>query len=196
VRKHQLIESHVRLYSIEHSARSSGVEFQTRPMRLQHPDDDLGGMLLLMLPQLIVHRVDPWSPLWPQGRRKPTQSAASGFAFPDIFQRTADVENGSRDGCKPNEEGAKWTPPTLSQVADRLQTGQLEVICLVEGIEPTTSMTVQARQSYTCDDVVFNAAFQRCVARAQDGICEFNFDAFHELMELPNDCGLVVQGMA
>mmetsp|Transcript_80840 Transcript_80840/g.210610 ORF Transcript_80840/g.210610 Transcript_80840/m.210610 type:complete len:479 (-) Transcript_80840:90-1526(-) len=203
VRKHQLIEAHVRLYCIQHSEAERGVMFQTRAMRLQHPDDELGGMMLLALPQLIVHRVDPWSPLWPGPPRARGSSPATGFRFPDVLQRQADVENGNRDGrplaslSAAAEAAEAPTPmPTLAEVADRFQKGQLEVLCVVEGIEPTTSGTMQARQSYTCDDVVFNAAFQRCVRRAEDGMCEFNFDAFHELVELNGDGNVVVQGMA
>ncbi len=33
-------------------------------MRLQAPDDELGGMLLLTTPFLVVHRIDEWSPLY------------------------------------------------------------------------------------------------------------------------------------
>merc|ERR1711879_336941 len=65
-RKHQLCEAHVRLYSIRHEDMEGvgvgRVCFQTRSMRLQHPDDELGGMLLPALPQLVVHRIDAWSP--------------------------------------------------------------------------------------------------------------------------------------
>ncbi len=34
-------------------------------MRLQRPDDELGGMLLLNLPNIVVHTLDNWSPLVP-----------------------------------------------------------------------------------------------------------------------------------
>ena len=33
---------------------------QTCSMRLNHPNDALGGMLLLMTPQVIVHELDMW----------------------------------------------------------------------------------------------------------------------------------------
>merc|ERR1719424_1926177 len=52
-RKHQLCEAHVRLYSLQHVETSEGVNFQTRAMRLSHPNDELGGMLLLALPQVV-----------------------------------------------------------------------------------------------------------------------------------------------
>lgn len=40
-------------------------QFQTCAMRLNHPNDELGGMLLLCLPQLVVHEIDAHSPLMP-----------------------------------------------------------------------------------------------------------------------------------
>jgi len=39
--------------------------YQPFAMRLQHPDDELGGMLLLNLPNIVVHTMDNWSPLVP-----------------------------------------------------------------------------------------------------------------------------------
>ncbi|CAM9659452.1 unnamed protein product, partial [Ectocarpus fasciculatus] len=48
------------------------VFFQSHSMRLQHPDDELGGNLLLVLPQAstatVVHRIDAWSPMMPPPR--------------------------------------------------------------------------------------------------------------------------------
>ena len=34
-------------------------------MRLNHPNDENGGMLFLALPTICTHRIDPWSPLCP-----------------------------------------------------------------------------------------------------------------------------------
>ncbi|CAM9709886.1 unnamed protein product [Scytosiphon promiscuus] len=44
------------------------VFFQSHAMRLQHPDDELGANLLLVLPQTVVHRIDAWSPMMPPPR--------------------------------------------------------------------------------------------------------------------------------
>ena len=82
LRKHQLLEVRVRCYALRHerlapttsnpkakpngggggdgSALDHGAErqqqvcFQCHHMRLQHPDDELGGNLLLVLPQVCV----------------------------------------------------------------------------------------------------------------------------------------------
>jgi hypothetical protein len=80
LRKHQLVEAHVRLYLVKrendsHASKgksrtnesSQGTEsfIQTCSMRLNHPNDELGSMLLLMMPQVVVHELDSSSPLMP-----------------------------------------------------------------------------------------------------------------------------------
>ena len=55
---------------------------------------------------------------------------------------------------------------------------KVEIICAVEGIEPITSGTFQALQSYTLDDIVFNGSFKNCI-RLQDDNFVVDLDAFH-----------------
>lgn len=93
MRKHQLVEAHVRMYAIRHDLGFLGhpkepFYFQSYPMRIQHPDDTLGGMLLLALPSVVIHRIDPWSPLrnhvqanFCAMHHKPSQS----YAFPGRY---------------------------------------------------------------------------------------------------------------
>jgi hypothetical protein len=77
-RRQQLIEAHVRCYCIRadtlspneigafSGSRLTPQQYVTAyPMRLQQPDDEMGGMVLMALPSLIVHRLDAWSPLSP-----------------------------------------------------------------------------------------------------------------------------------
>jgi hypothetical protein len=69
LRKHQLVEAHVRLYAVRKEVDQSGFHprpfLQTSAMRLNHPNDELGSMLLLMVPQVVVHELDLGSPLMP-----------------------------------------------------------------------------------------------------------------------------------
>ena len=104
LRKHQLVEAQVRLYTIRRDIAAPTEEecdaqgtmgeskeeekktnsnatfqgggstgfpagavthFQTCKMRLSFPNDALGGLLIMCLPQVIVHEVDVWSPLMP-----------------------------------------------------------------------------------------------------------------------------------
>merc|ERR1712061_123064 len=133
-----------------------GVNYQTCLTRLQHPDDELGGMLLPALPQLVIHRVDPWSPLWP----------------PDVTcQDLHQWEGGKRDPpFKFNGDSRNPWKYVLDEVSisEHLGSAQLEFLCLFEGIDSSTSCTVQARYSYTCDDSVGKSGLQKCVSRASD----------------------------
>ncbi len=66
-KKHPLVEAHVRCYAVRDETDAWGrhVEFQPCAMRLEKPDDEMGAMLFLSLPSLVVHRLDAWSPLVP-----------------------------------------------------------------------------------------------------------------------------------
>ena len=80
LRKHQLAEAHVRCYAIRRDRdlfSGNLTHFQTCSMRLNHPDDELGAMLLLCLPQTVVHEISPWSPLMPPARWRSDQGAHS-----------------------------------------------------------------------------------------------------------------------
>lgn len=94
--RHELIEGHIRCYCIKYEAdlhhhdrnrTQSGL--QVYPMRLNKPDDELDGMLLLTTPQTIVHRIDHSSPLSPYF--KPLNLSAT--------QNTNTAKEGKR-GCR------------------------------------------------------------------------------------------------
>eukprot|EP00940_MAST-03C_sp_MAST-3C-sp2_P002193 g2193.t1 len=99
-RKHQLVEAHVRVYAIRHERdpeTGTVAYFQQFYMRLQKPDDELGGMLLPVLPTEVVHRVDAWSPLMPPAPASSDRTPINSYRFPEILQRQADADAGSRD---------------------------------------------------------------------------------------------------
>lgn len=114
MRKHQLVEAHVRCYVIKNM--QPDFVFQSFPLRLQHPDDDLGSMLLMALPSVVVHRLDAWSPLHPSSSgsssgfssgyhssddrllaHDTTHDPSRQYVFPEPFQRAADYDCGSQD---------------------------------------------------------------------------------------------------
>lgn len=105
MRKHQLVEAHVRMYAIRHDvAYGKHYYFQSYPMRIQHPDDDLGGMLLLALPSVVVHRMDAWSPLLPPKNADCCglhHNPAHEYLFPEPVMRQADADSGDRDAAVP-----------------------------------------------------------------------------------------------
>eukprot|EP00811_Abedinium_folium_P024453 NODE_3436_length_2035_cov_31.544549.p1 GENE.NODE_3436_length_2035_cov_31.544549~~NODE_3436_length_2035_cov_31.544549.p1 ORF type:complete len:330 (-),score=60.75 NODE_3436_length_2035_cov_31.544549:160-1149(-) len=200
-RKHQLCEAHIRLYSIQH-AEVGGVHYLTSAMRLQLPDDELGAMLLPALPQLVVHRIDPWSPLWPfpttaEDRQPGVHTAANTYLYPEPLQRKCDDENGNRDPCCGMAPGASHVQQEADQfsISRHLAESEHEIICILEGTDPSSSCIVQTRHSYTCDDIVFNASFGKCVRRAAGGFCEIDFEKFHEIIPPEETSEVLVQSM-
>lgn len=189
-RKHQLVEAHVRLYAVRHDfdEDDESVEslYQSHQMRVQQPDDDTGAMLLMVLPQVIVHRIDPWSPLFPP-ECLPTKNHYPNVCpgFPDPSQRTIDMENGNRDGLAGNAP-MPYKQPTRVQIVNHLRRSELEVIVILEGIDGSTSNTMQARHSYTDEDIAWDATFENCVTKTPDGV-HINFNRFHLLKPVPED---------
>ena len=70
----------IHLKQVRHEKNGNATTyFQQFNMRLQKPDDELGGMLLLMLPSEIVHRIDAWSPLRPVLKQQQQHNAISSY---------------------------------------------------------------------------------------------------------------------
>jgi len=63
----------------------------------------------------------------------------------------------------------------------------LEIVCIVEGIEPTTSASVQARHSYTVQDIEWDRTFSPCVNLTSSGGAKIDFEKFHKLIEVNPD---------
>jgi hypothetical protein len=57
----------------------------------------------------------------------------------------------------------------------------VEIICVVEGVDPVTSGTFQALQSYTLENIAFSGAFKRCI-RVDGDRFVVDLDAFHRIM--------------
>lgn len=77
--------------------------------------------------------------------------------FPDVLQRAADYEAGSRESSDPprshtsNAGRSTASGGAVSVAQEELEAhfveSKLEVLCLVEGIDAITSATIQARHS-------------------------------------------------
>ncbi|CEG49734.1 animal inward rectifier k channel (irk-c) family protein [Plasmopara halstedii] len=190
-RKHQLVEAHVRLYAVRHEVGDDTDEpnetlFQCHQMRVQQPDDDCGAMLLMVLPQVVVHRIDQWSPLFPPDCLPRDGGDSKTCAmYPNPTQRQVDIDNGNRDGGLPGSTQL-YKEPTKMQIMNHLRKSGLEIIALLEGIDSSTSNTMQARISYTDEDIAWDATFERCVVKTSKGLC-IDFDRFHLLKPAPLD---------
>ncbi|KAF1794162.1 hypothetical protein JG687_00000734 [Phytophthora cactorum] len=217
MRKHQLVEAHVRMYAIRHDVEfGEHYYFQSYPMRIQHPDDDLGGMLLLALPSVVVHRMDAWSPLL---RPKSAETCgmhhnpARGYLFPEPLCREADAQSGDRDAsvqvnqatnpvhntCRcttgnaaMGDVHAATQPPTIEEIKQYWAESQLEVVVLLEGIDAVTSATIQVRHSYKAEDILFNHRHVNCVdVDPETGGAVIDFRRFHETKPVDPECNKV-----
>lgn len=72
--------------------------FQTCKMRTNFPDDALGGMLIMCLPQVIVHELDSSSPLMPPPLWRSCQSPSKCYRWtPGVLDADLDVECAGHD---------------------------------------------------------------------------------------------------
>ncbi|CAK0799254.1 unnamed protein product [Prorocentrum cordatum] len=165
-RKHQLARATVSCYALlwRDGGDLAECQFEQRPMRLVHPDDELGGTLLLTFPARVVHEIDAWSPLAP-----PRGDVAPGV--PQLMRRAAD-----RDDPPPG--------PARADVEAFLQSNRVEVIALVEGEEPITSCTTQARHSYVNEDLAFDCTFANAVVH-ENGTWAIQYEKLQELLPAP-----------
>jgi len=63
---------------------------------------------------------------------------------------------------------------------ENLQQG--EIIVILEGIDSTTSCTIQSRYSYSYSDIVFNARFDSMIQRYKNGKIEADFSKFDNII--------------
>ena len=132
---HPVVEAHVRVYGVLHEEQRmttrdgpkhdapQGPErafFQTRVMRLTNPNDELGGMLFMATPQVVSHRIDRWSPMFPPAARLRTSDDAhdgDAYHFPGLVFREADREVATDDNKCGDFDGPQtyMTSPSNSQ---------------------------------------------------------------------------------
>jgi len=273
---HALIEPHVRCYCVMMQG-SSGCKMV--PMRIEQPDDELGGPLLLTIPTTIVHRIDAWSPLAPQHLNpqeqhigiNPSRQSSRSFdstprsamsegaatehssgsesscssatlvdairgqehlrmaTWPGTLKRQADCETGCRDSCvcptcgaafqtawmlqrhclySARSDAASGYPPEIChrelsseeldslthqdpgrwEIKEHFSHNYLEVVVIVEGIEPSTSSSLQARYSYVIGgpgdgDVAWDMIFAECcrIPREAGRALSLDLARFHKL---------------
>lgn len=80
-----VVETHARMYMMDKNMK-------LHTMRLQDPDDEMGGTLYTSIPTEITHHVDHHSPLSPPHREMPFVNHSHG-----LVMRAADSATGSRD---------------------------------------------------------------------------------------------------
>jgi hypothetical protein len=299
MRKHQMSEAHVRMYAVRHRTLKNGkkIYFQTHSMRICHPNDELGGMLLLALPSIIVHEIDAWSPLYPFGdegqvSRNANHGPWNTYRWPEVLRRQGDADAADRSGAvciacgasfnnsaalrkhieyaklddrcsghsimtqcgicgegypsesnlllhrkaahgydpeshrddpifnkhvstqeihsnlahhiiysadhsssqssdlenniSPSEQPQEGNLYDLKREIDQfLVNERVEIICLVEANDAATSGTMQARHSYTAEDIEFDKMFSPCTMEEENtGAAVIDFRLFHQLEQV------------
>jgi len=218
-----LVEAHVRVYAVRHKLLTSSSEKIWEVLRIIRPNDELGGSLLLSLPDIVTHNIDEFSPLAP----KIMENAKIGVSLKTsgLTLRTEDALHGCRDAvaCPVCGETygsvellalhAKYTATTESgdgfdlhgkilddvealidlkkdaaahlgeRVQETIREEGIEIVCVLEGIEPIMSGTFQAVQSYTYDEIVFGGTFLPCIERndSKGGKTVANVNKFDEI---------------
>jgi potassium inwardly-rectifying channel subfamily J len=149
-KKTHLIDAHVRCFAIQHAPEPSKSQFFANPIKLEYPDESMGGMLLLALPSQVCISLSE-SPLIPK-------TDSRKITFEEIKEH--------------------WTKYNL------------ELVVLVQGVEPLTSHNTQARFSYKIDDIEWQKQFKPCVEAVhgnRDFNCRINFSKFDSLSSLKDD---------
>ncbi len=107
-------------------------------MRTTHPNDEIGALMMLMLPQWIVHRVDPWSPFWPFPKSA-AEDPTNSFEFPCSLQRTMDQEVSARNYTSKYRQ----REPTQAELLSFMRQSNIEVVVVLEGTDASTGNAVQ-----------------------------------------------------
>eukprot|EP00428_Durinskia_dybowskii_P017281 CAMPEP_0170216826 /NCGR_PEP_ID=MMETSP0116_2-20130129/8076_1 /TAXON_ID=400756 /ORGANISM="Durinskia baltica, Strain CSIRO CS-38" /LENGTH=174 /DNA_ID=CAMNT_0010467455 /DNA_START=14 /DNA_END=534 /DNA_ORIENTATION=+ len=112
---------------------------------------------------MVVHRIDYSSPLAPP---RPTPF---GLLQPP-----------------PTPSGGWSDFPSPQAVKDHLQRRPyLEVLVLLSGTEDATASSIEARHSYTLEEIFWNRNFASCVSIDSEGIHCINFARMHKTYSLP-----------
>jgi hypothetical protein len=192
LRRQHLIEVNVRCYCLKHerylrNAEQNEVEtayFLTRHLKLQYPDESLGSQILMSLPQVLVHRMDSDSPLFP-----------------------------SKDTWYDQNGRQRKTSSDSDSLEAYLRDRHAEIIVQVEGTDELTGQALQARHSYRWNDLAWDHTFipcvgpwaeaalpdatwldnRRCERRTGEPVCTVDFSRFHEIVpaEDAEDCPYV-----
>ena len=81
-----------------------------------------------------------------------------------------------------------WQSEERHMVQRYMRDRQIEIIVIVEGVDAATGGNVQARHSYTSDELEWDKSFQCCVFKdPKDGCPTIDFSLFHELLNVPPD---------
>lgn len=162
MRKQPLLDVYVRVYClirVENPFVSEGVEVRLVALDLDWPDGDYAeGRVLASLPVTVVHKVDKDSPLAPSGDNS-SSSSESG-----LEKEPGEEKKEDRFTLEGVREGLHGLP-------------FFEIIAVVCGTDENSGNTVEARFSYTLDELRWGHVFAPCVSVTQGGNLFVDFSA-------------------
>ena len=85
---------------------------------------------------------------------------------------------------EPSAHAAAMMAARMAAIKEHMINCNAEVLLLLEGVDATTSSTVQARHSYTADDICWDATFVPCARRQPSGGVRIDFDKLHAVLPL------------
>lgn len=160
-----------------------------------HSETSFEQSILMGLPHVLVHRMDSLSPMMPP---RPVWYDAGGVphspsspVVPLTTVSEARTENTSEESAsennasstlldaetgegpsalQPPSSGSGTDQPTQEEITHFLQDRQAEIIVFLEGTCEVTGMTLQARHSYTMEDIAFHQTFAPCVFPAESNV--------------------------
>eukprot|EP00425_Heterocapsa_triquetra_P041265 CAMPEP_0195080700 /NCGR_PEP_ID=MMETSP0448-20130528/22355_1 /TAXON_ID=66468 /ORGANISM="Heterocapsa triquestra, Strain CCMP 448" /LENGTH=469 /DNA_ID=CAMNT_0040113673 /DNA_START=30 /DNA_END=1436 /DNA_ORIENTATION=+ len=148
----------IQVYCVQHREdedEEGGVRVDVAALQLQEQSiESQNGVFFFGLPTTVVHTIDWHSPFAPP---QPTEPGSAASRMP----------------ASTPTEGPARPPPDA--VREHLQTRPfLEVVVLLGGIEDSSSSSVEARHSYTLDDMYWDRMFLDCVSIDEDGYHEID----------------------
>uniref|UniRef100_A0A7S3LGG8 Inward rectifier potassium channel C-terminal domain-containing protein n=1 Tax=Aplanochytrium stocchinoi TaxID=215587 RepID=A0A7S3LGG8_9STRA len=136
-------------------------------------------------------------------KRVTVHNPSKSYEFPDVLQREIDTRNGNRE-IKENESAAENPKPIPKEernptdahnddeeiafdeeenaLRQAMVETKAEIVVLIEGIDATTSYTIQARHSYTSSDILYHHDFVPCVSEVSTGGAVLDFSKFHDVI--------------
>lgn len=161
-----LLQARMQVYCVQHHEDASspgGIRIEVAALALEDLSVDARtGVLFFGLPAQVMHNIDSSSPLAPPGKSHPREGGGPGsFHLPEQEHRRRD--------------------PRPEEVRRHLgRKPYLEVVVLVSGTEDSSASSVEARHSYTLDDIFWDRMFVPCVSVDRNGSHSVDLEVLHE----------------
>jgi hypothetical protein len=115
-------------------------------------------------------------------------SKVNFISFAEIKREDGDIESPSHNNnsyyqrsFSSSDNDSKVNDIEKNMIISYMRDRNVEIIILVEGQDALTGGIVQARHSYTIDEICWDAEFVQCVYEAPDGSPLIDYNKFHNM---------------